>query len=130
VTATTIIDCRRNTWEILEMRAFVAVLALALAACTGRQVEVGTGPEQAATQGTAALRVTNTLGMPVNVYVVRNGTEMFVRQVDANATQQLTVQGVEPGATVTLRARQVDGVRTYERANVTLGGGVYEWRVP
>ncbi|HEU4628666.1 MAG TPA: hypothetical protein VFS08_02945 [Gemmatimonadaceae bacterium] len=112
------------------MKAFVAVLALALAACTGRQVEVGTGPEPAAAQAAVALRVTNTLSMPVNVYVVRNGSEMFVRQIDANSTQEVTVQGVEPGATVTLRARQVDGVRTYERPNVTLGGGVYEWRVP
>jgi hypothetical protein len=112
------------------MRALVAVLALALAACTGRQVEVGTGPASAATQGSVSLRVTNTLSMPVNVYVVRNGTEMFVRQVGANATQEVGVQGVVAGETVTLRARQVDGVRTYERANVTLGGGVYEWRVP
>lgn len=112
------------------MKAFVAVLVLALAACTGRQVEVGTGPEAAVAQSGVSLRVTNTLSMPVNVYVVRNGTEMFVRQIGANATQEVSVQGVEPGTLVTLRARQVDGVRTYERADVTLGGGVYEWRVP
>ena len=112
------------------MKAFVAVLALALAACTGRQVEVGTGPEQAASQGAVSLRVTNTLTMPVNVYVVRNGTETFVRQIGAQSTQEVSVAGVDPGATVTLRARQVDGVRTYERADVTLSGGVYEWRVP
>lgn len=113
------------------MIRFVAVALLALmAACTGRQVEVGTGPETGVAAQAPALRVTNSLTQAVNVYVVTEGREVFVAQVAAQATQQLTVQGVAAGATVTLRAREIDGGRTYERANVALGSGVLDWRVP
>ena len=111
------------------MRALAAVVLCGLlAACAGRPVEVSTGPES--TQASVALRVTNSLAQPVNVYVVANGTELFVRQVSASATEQFAVQGVAPGSTVTLRARQVDGRQVYERAGVVLQGGVIEWRVP
>ena len=116
------------------MRAFAtgALAALLLAggaACTGRQVEVGTGPAAASTEAAPVLRVTNSLGQAVNVYVVTGGAEMFVGQVGAQATQQLTVRGVASGAAVALRARQVDGRNVFERDNVVLTG-VYEWRVP
>ena len=112
------------------MNRYATLMLLALVvACTGRQVEVRTGPDASATQGTVALRVTNSLSQAVNVYVVTGGTEAFVGQVGAQATQQVTVQGVAPGAVVTLRARQVDGRQVYERPNVALSG-VYEWRVP
>lgn len=107
----------------------VALLALAVA-CTGRQVEVGTGPETGAAVEAPAVRVTNSLTQAVNVYVVTEGREVYVAQVAAQATQQVAVQGVAAGANVTLRAREVDGGRTYERANVTLGAGVLDWRVP
>ena len=114
------------------MRRVIAIALLALsAACTGRQVEVGTGPQTpAGVQGAPALRVTNSLAQAVNVYVVMGSGEMFVGQVAAQSAQQLTVQGVTAGASVTLRARGVDGRNVYERANVTLGSGVFEWRVP
>lgn len=112
------------------MKALAAVLVLALAACAGRQVEVGTGPATAATEASVSLRVTNTLSTPVNVYVVQSGQETFVRQIGAQSTEQVSVQGVSPGATVTLRARQVDGRQVYDRPNVTLSGGIYDWRVP
>ena len=111
----------------------IATLALVLlaAACTGRQVEVRTGPEGAgAVEAAASLRITNSSTQAVNVYVVTDGREAFVGQVAAQSTQLLTVQGVDAGATVTLRAREVDGRRTYERANVALSAGVFEWRVP
>jgi hypothetical protein len=113
------------------MRRVIAIALLALsAACTGRQVEVGTGPVTQGAQSAPALRVTNSLAQAVNVYVVMGSGEMFVGQVAAQSAQQLTVQGVPPGASVTLRARGVDGRDVYERANVSLGSGVFEWRVP
>jgi hypothetical protein len=113
------------------MRRLAPLVLLALAAaCTGRQVEVRTGPETAAVESAASLRVTNSAQQAVNVYVVTNGQEAFVGQVAAQSTQLLTVQGVPSGSSVTLRAREVDGRRTYERANVALAAGVFEWRVP
>ena len=116
-------------WRKLAPLATLALLALA-PACTGRQVEVRTGPEAPATQGSVSVRVTNSLTQAVNVYVVTGGVETFVTQVPAQGSQTAAVQGVAPGATVTLRARQVDGSRTYERANVVLTSGVFDWRVP
>jgi len=111
------------------MRALATLLLALTVACTGRQVEVGTGPVAESTEAAPLLRVTNSLAQAVNVYVVNGGSEMFVGQVGAQATQQLTVQGMATGASVTLRARQVDGRSQYERTNVVLSG-VYEWRVP
>jgi hypothetical protein len=113
------------------MRIATLVLLALAAACTGRQVEVRTGPETAAaTENAVSLRVTNSLTQAVNVYLVTDGREAFVGQVAAQSTQLLTVQGVTAGASATLRAREVDGRRTYERANVGLSAGVLEWRVP
>ena len=111
------------------MRALATLLLALTVACTGRQVEVGTGPVAESPEAAPLLRVTNSLSQAVNVYVVTGASEMFVGQVGAQATQQLAVQGVALGASVTLRARQVDGRNVYERANVVLSG-VYEWRVP
>lgn len=110
--------------------AMIALAAL-LTGCTGRQVEVGTGPETAQnSEAAVSLRVTNTLAQAVNVYVVTGGSELFVRQVAARGTEQFVVQGVPAGTAVTLRARQVDGRQVYERADVVLQGGVFEWRLP
>ena len=111
------------------MRAFATLLLALAVACTGRQVEVGTGPAAEAPESAPLIRVTNSLPQAVNVYVVNGASEMFVGQVGAQATQQLAVQGTTPGASVTLRARQVDGRNVFERTNVVLSG-VYEWRVP
>jgi hypothetical protein len=102
------------------------LLAVAVAACGGRPVEVRTGPAQAAEVG---LEVTNNLSQAVNVYVVSGGADMFLRQVGANATESLPVQGVAAGSTVTLKATTVDGTRTYTKENVTLGSS-YRWQVP
>ena len=111
------------------MRALATLLLALTVACTGRQVEVGTGPAAEAPESAPLIRVTNSLARAVNVYVVNGSSEMFVGQVGAQATQQLAVQGVASGTSVTLRARDVDGGNVYERANVVLSG-VYEWRVP
>ena len=53
-----------------------------------------------------------------------------MRQVAARGTEQFPVGGVEAGSTVTLRARQVDGRQVYERTNVTLQAGVFDWQLP
>ena len=111
------------------MRAIATLLLALTVACTGRQVEVGTGPAAEAPESAPLIRVTNSLSQAVNVYVVNGSSEMFVGQVGAQATQQFPVQGVPAGASVTLRARQVDGRNVYERASVVLSG-TFEWRVP
>lgn len=96
-----------------------AVVAVASAACGPRQVEVRTAPTQA-TQ--VSVQVQNTLNQAVNVYVSSGGSDTFLRQVAANSTASLPVQGYAAGSTVTLKAVTVDGVHTYTRNNVVLNG--------
>jgi len=112
------------------MRAFAISLALVTAvsvsACAGRQVEVTTGPQPAPD---VSVRFTNNLSQAVNVYVTTGGSDMFLKQVSANSVEVLPVSGIAAGTTVTLKARTVDGTRTYTRDNVYLGAN-YEWRVP
>ena len=104
----------------------LAASAAAITACGQRRVEV-----TAAQPGVAAvqLAVTNTLSQPVNVYVVHEGTDTFVRQVAGNASETVGVRGVPAGATVTLRAVPVDGRNTYTKQDVVLSG-TYSWRLP
>ncbi len=102
---------------------------LLLGACAGRQVEV-TNPTPEASEAAISLRVVNSLDQPVNVYVVMGGNEMFVRQVGARSTETAVVRNVPAGSVITLRARPVDGRQAYERADVRLDAGVFEWRVP
>lgn len=112
------------------MRALVTSLAMAvtLAAtgCAGRQVEVTTGPQPAAD---VSVRLTNNLSQAVNVYVTTGGSDVFLKQVSANSVEVLPVVGIPAGTTVTLKARTVDGTRTYTRDNVQLATN-YDWRVP
>ncbi|HEX6629379.1 MAG TPA: hypothetical protein VF105_15620 [Gemmatimonadaceae bacterium] len=109
------------------MRALMLSLSMfALAACSGRQVEVRTGPEPAAD---VALHVTNNLSQAVNVYVVSGTSDIFLKQVAANTVEHIPVSGVAAGSTVNLRAVTVDGTRTYTKSNVTLNA-MYDWRLP
>jgi hypothetical protein len=101
------------------MAASALGAALTLAACGPRQVEVRTAPSEASG---LTVEVRNTLVQGVNVYVVQNGTKTFLRQVGANSTVSVPVQGVASGTTVRLEATTIDGVRTYSRDNVTLSG--------
>lgn len=103
-----------------------AVVAFATVACGPRQVEVRTAPTQA-TQ--VSIQVQNTLNQAVNVYVNSGGTDTFIRQVAANSTVTVPVQGFAPGSTVTLKAVTVDGVHTYTRNNVALTG-TYTFPLP
>jgi hypothetical protein len=109
------------------MRTFMIALSMvALAACSGRQVEVRTGPTPAAE---TAIHLTNDLSQAVNVYVVSGGNDIFLKQVAANSVEHLPIAGVPAGATVNLRAVTVDNTRTYTKNNVTLTS-MYSWRLP
>lgn len=103
-----------------------AVVAVGATACGPRQVEVRTAPTQA-TQ--VSVQVQNTLSQAVNVYVSSGGSETFLRQVAANSTVTVPVQGIAPGSTVTLKAVTVDGVHTYTRNDVVLNG-TYTFPLP
>lgn len=103
------------------------VFAVTVAGCGPRQVQIETG---ATTSNEVALRVTNNLSQAVNVYISGGGTtDVFVKQIGANSSEWVPVQGFSVGSVVTLRARTVDGARTYHKDNVVLEN-MYEWRVP
>jgi hypothetical protein len=112
------------------MRALIASLAIAvtLTACGPRQVEVSTGPTPA-TAPDVSIRFTNNLTQAVNLYVTSAGTDVFLKQVAASSVEVVPVRGLAAGTTVTLKARTVDGTRTYTRDNIYLAAN-YEWRVP
>ncbi|HEX7122613.1 MAG TPA: hypothetical protein VF178_09620 [Gemmatimonadaceae bacterium] len=102
-----------------------ALLAVAVAGCGPRQVEVRSSPQP---QAQVSLAVTNRLTQPINVYVVSGGSDTFLRQVPANTTELIPVPNLSPGTSVQLRARTADGTRTYSRDNVILQGTV-PWEV-
>lgn len=106
-----------------SMRAVFSALVVgaAITACGPRKAEVRTAPAAAAQ---VTIEVQNKLTQGVNVYVTQNGSDTFLRQVNANSTVQVPVQGVAPGTTVSLKATTIDGVKTYNRANVTLTGNI------
>ena len=108
-------------------RALIAgvLLGLSTVACGGRQVDVRTAPSRAETN----VRVTNSLGQAVNVYVLSGDNEIFLRQVPAGSEARLPVPGVAAGSTVRLRAVTIDGSRTYTSDSVVLQG-TYPWRIP
>ena len=110
------------------MKTLFASLAMAvvLTACGPRQVEVTTGPAPAAD---VSIRLTNNLTQAVNLYVTSAGTDVFLKQVAAGSVEVVPVRGIAAGTTVTLKARTVDGTRTYTRDNIYLSSN-YEWRVP
>jgi hypothetical protein len=97
----------------------LVTLALTVAACGPRQVEVRTAPTQA-TQ--VSVQVNNSLTQAVNVYVTANGTDTFLRQVDGKSSATVPVQGFATGSTVALKAVTIDGKQTYSRPNVVLNG--------
>ena len=108
------------------MKRLFAVLLMATAACSGRQVEVRSAPSQPAQQ---AIQLTNGLTQAVNVYVNYNGNDQFIQQVRANTALRLVVSGVPNGATVTLKAVTIDGTRSFSLRNVVLNGTI-DFSVP
>jgi hypothetical protein len=111
------------------MRGLLAGLLLAAtAACGGRQVKVETAPKPT---GPAAVVVhfTNNDNSAVNVYVVNTGSDLFLKQVAANSTEDLAVAGVTSGTQVRLKATRTDGSKTYTSDPMALSATT-NWRVP
>jgi len=104
----------------------LAAITISAAACGPRQVEVSTGAQPAAD---VSIRFTNNLTQAVNLYVTSGGTDVFLKQVAASSVEVVPVRGLSAGQTVTLKARTVDGTRTYTRDNIMLAAN-YDWRVP
>ena len=112
--------------RLVKIGLALVLAATATAACGPRQVEVTTGPQPAAD---VSVRLTNNLTQAVNLYVTTGGTDVFLKQVAAGSVEVVPVHGMSAGTTVTLKARTVDGTRTYTRDNIYLASN-YEWRVP
>jgi len=109
------------------MRALLAgVLMVVAVGCGPRQVNVETGPP--ASTG-IMLRFTNNDNSAVNVYVVNQGSDTFLKQVPANTTEQLAVPGIATGTQVRLKATRTDGTKTYTSDLMTLDASA-TWRVP
>lgn len=110
------------------IRHVIAVtLALgATAACSPRQVEVRTAPNQPAA---VSLEVNNNLEQAVNVYITLAGTDTFLRQVGPRSSATIPVQGFASGSTVSLHATTIDGTKTYSRKDVVLSG-TYRFPLP
>jgi hypothetical protein len=105
-----------------EMNGRMLIFAVSLAAvtaCSPRQVDVRTAPT---TQAQVSVQVKNTLTQAVNVYVTSGGIDTFLKQVGANSSETVPVQGFPSGATVSLKAVTIDGSKTYSRDNVSLSG--------
>jgi|SwirhisoilCB1_FD_contig_71_2579887_length_477_multi_2_in_0_out_0_1 hypothetical protein len=97
------------------------IIGAAITACGPRKAEVRTAPTAASS---VTVEVQNHLAQGVNVYVVQNNNKTFLRQVNANSTVQVPVQGFASGTTVGLEATTIDGIKTYSRSNVTLTGTI------
>ena len=109
------------------MRVLLAgMLLVAAVACGGRQVDVETAPKTAAA---VTLNFTNNDANAVNVYVVADGNDTFLKQVAANTTEALPLPGMVAGAQVRLKATRTDGSRTYTSDAITLTASS-SWRVP
>jgi hypothetical protein len=106
-----------------------AVSFAALTACGPRQVEVHSAPTPASSND-LAIDFTNNLSQAVNVYVVTQGTDVFVKQVAAKQNERLPVRGIASGASVQLRATTLDGKQNYTTTNPVVLTGTYSWKVP
>ena len=109
------------------MRALLAGLLLTVtAACGGRKVTVETAPK---TSAAVTLHFTNNDNNAVNVYVVNQGSDLFLKQVAANSTEDMPVAGIASGTQVRLKATRTDGSKTYTSDPMALNATT-TWRVP
>ena len=109
------------------MRALLAgMLLLATVACGKRQVNVETAPR---TTAAVTLHFTNNDANAVNLYVVNQGNDTFLKQVAANSTEDMPVPGIAAGTQVRLKATRTDGSKTYTSDPITLTASS-NWRVP
>ena len=113
------------------MRALLAgmVLVVAAAGCGKRQVKVVTAPKQPAAAAAVSVHFTNNDNNAVNVFVVNQGTDLFLKQVAANSTEDLPVAGIASGTQVRLKATRSDGSKTYTSDPMALSSTT-TWRVP
>ena len=112
------------------MRVLLAgvLLLAATAGCGKRQVKVTPAPKTT-TAPAAMVRFTNNDNNAVNVYVVNQGTDLFLKQVAANSTEDLPVAGIASGTQVRLKATRTDGSKTYTSDPMALTSTT-TWRVP
>jgi hypothetical protein len=109
------------------MRALLAGVVLAVTVgCGPRQVNVETGPPASTA---VTLHFANNDNSAVNVYVVNQGTDIFLKQVPANTTEEVPVAGIAPGTQVRLKATRTDGTKTYTSDPMALNAST-TWRVP
>ena len=109
------------------MRALLAgALLVAAVACGSRKVDVSTAPKAAAS---VTLHFTNKDNSAVNVYVVNGGTDLFVKQVQPNTTEDLPVSNVAAGTQVRLKATRTDSSKTYTSDPMPLNATT-TWQVP
>ncbi|HWG54555.1 MAG TPA: hypothetical protein VN677_14775 [Gemmatimonadaceae bacterium] len=112
------------------MKTFVAIALMVVVAGCSRKVKVNTAPTPTpAAAADVSFEVSNNLTQPVNVYVTSAGADILAGQVGPNSTQALTARGVPSGSMVTLKARTVDGTRTYTKDDVAFTSGL-RWAVP
>ena len=102
------------------------LLLMATVACGKRQVDVETAPR---TTAAVTLNFTNNDANAVNVYVVNDGNDVFLKQVAANSTELMPVPGIAAGTQVRLKATRTDGSKTYTSDPITLTASS-NWRVP
>jgi hypothetical protein len=115
----------------LAAGALLAALGCAAGGATGGAPAGTPAPSPGGDQTPSralGINFSNRTGTPVNVSVVVGTTEIFLRQVSANTSEHIPVQGVAAGIPVTLRATTLDGMRVYSR-DVTLDGTV-SWQIP
>jgi hypothetical protein len=112
------------------MRALLAgvLLLAATVGCGKRQVKVETAPKPSAA-ATVMLHFTNNDNSAVNVYVVNQANDLFLKQVAANSTEDIPVAGVTSGTQVRLKATRTDGSKTYTSDPMPLNATT-TWRVP
>lgn len=116
-----------NFVESTQLRTRIsAFLVVVVAACGPRPVSVTTAPSVVPA---VSVEVTNTLNVPVNIYLVVAPKQVFLGQVASNSTVTLPVAGYAPGATVTLRAVLADGTRQFDKSDFVLSTKA-GWRVP
>ena len=108
--------------------ASVLLLAVTATACGKRKVDVVAAPKTT-TAAPVMLHFTNNDNAAVNVYVVNSGTDLFLKQIAANSTEDLPVAGIASGTQVRLKATRTDGSKTYTSDPMALNSTT-TWRVP
>ena len=109
------------------MRAMLAGVLLAVTGCVRRAPgERRTPCPVRVPLSRFASRTTTTAP---STSVVTQGTDMFLKQVAANSTEDLPVANVAEGTQVRLKATRTDGSKTYTSDPMALNAAT-TWKVP